>query len=261
MRTIESILADIDQLKAELDILRQSLDNVTIKEALEVEFLYESNRIEGNTLTLRETQLVINEGMTISGKSMREHLEAINHKEAILFIDDLVSQKVDLSEYVLKQIHGIVLYGIDRENAGVYRKLPVAIAGSKHLPPQPYLLQDLMEDYFRFYNQEKDNLHQVVLAAEMHERLVTIHPFIDGNGRTSRLIMNLILLQYGFPLAIIGGDYDSRMAYYDALEKVQTENNKEDFILLIAEKVLFALQRYINILSPERIKQLLNDSL
>ena len=236
MRTIESILADIDQLKAELDILRQSLDNVTIKEALEVEFLYESNRIEGNTLTLRETQLVINEGMTISGKSMREHLEAINHKEAILFVDDLVSQKVDLSEYVLKQIHGIVLYGIDLENAGVYRKLPVAIAGSKHLPPQPYLLQDLMEKYFQFYNQEKEHLHPVVLAAEMHERLVTIHPFIDGNGRTSRLIMNLILLQYGFPLAIIGGDYDSRMAYYDALEKVQTENNKEDFILLVAEK-------------------------
>ena len=223
MRTIESILADIDQLKAELDILRQSLDNVTIKEALEVEFLYESNRIEGNTLTLRETLLVINEGMTISGKSMREHLEAINHKEAILFIDDLVSQKVDLSEYVLKQIHGIVLYGIDRENAGVYRKLPVAIAGSKHLPPQPYLLQDLMEKYFQFYNQEKEHLHPVVLAAEMHERLVTIHPFIDGNGRTARLIMNLILLQYGFPLAIIGGDYDSRMAYYDALEKVQSE--------------------------------------
>ena len=255
MRTIESILTDIDQLKVELDILRQSLDNATIKEALAVEFLYESNRIEGNTLTLRETQLVINEGMTISGKSMREHLEAINHKEAILFIDDLVSQKVDLSEYTLKQIHGIVLYGIDRENAGVYRKLPVAIAGSKHLPPQPYLLQDLMEDYFRFYDQEKDNLHPVVLAAEMHERLVTIHPFIDGNGRTSRLIMNLILLQSGFPLAIIGGDYDSRMAYYDALEKVQTENNKEDFILLIAEKVLFALQKYIHILSPERIRQ------
>ncbi len=255
MRTIESILTDIDQLKVELDILRQSLDNATIKEALAVEFLYESNRIEGNTLTLRETQLVINEGMTISGKSMREHLEAINHKEAILFIDDLVSQKVDLSEYTLKQIHGIVLYGIDRENAGVYRKLPVAIAGSKHLPPQPYLLQDLMEDYFRFYDQEKDNLHPVVLAAEMHERLVTIHPFIDGNGRTSRLIMNLILLQSGFPLAIIGGDYDSRMAYYDALEKVQTENSKEDFILLIAEKVLFALQKYIHILSPERIRQ------
>jgi Fic family protein len=252
MQDLESILTKINQRKSELDILRQNLDNATIKEALKVEFLYESNRIEGNTLTLRETQLVINEGMTISGKSMREHLEAINHKEAILFIEDLVTQKMELSEYVLKQIHGIVLYGIDRENAGVYRKLPVAIAGSKHLPPQPYLLQDLMEDYFRFYELHKDDLHPVILAAEMHERLVSIHPFIDGNGRTSRLIMNLILLQHGFPLAIIGGDYESRMAYYDALEKVQTENDKQSFILLIAEKVLFALERYINILSPNR---------
>jgi Fic family protein len=252
MQDLESILTKINQRQSELNILRQNLDNATIKEALKVEFLYESNRIEGNTLTLRETQLVINEGMTISGKSMREHLEAINHKEAILFIEDLVTQKMELSEYVLKQIHGIVLYGIDRENAGVYRKLPVAIAGSKHLPPQPYLLQDLMEDYFRFYELHKDDLHPVVLAAEMHERLVSIHPFIDGNGRTSRLIMNLILLQYGFPLAIIGGDYESRMAYYDALEKVQTADDKQCFIWLIAEKVLSGLDRYINILNPKK---------
>lgn len=252
MQDLESLLTKINQHQSELNILRQNLDNATIKEALKVEFLYESNRIEGNTLTLCETQLVINEGMTISGKSMREHLEAINHKEAILFIEDLVTQKMELSEYVLKQIHGIVLYGIDRENAGVYRKLPVAIAGSKHLPPQPYLLQDLMEDYFRFYELHRNDLHPVILAAEMHERLVSIHPFIDGNGRTSRLIMNLILLQHGFPLAIIGGDYESRMAYYDALEKLQTEDDKQSFILLIAEKVLFALERYINILSPNR---------
>jgi Fic family protein len=248
MTSIETIIFSIEQTKAELDTFRQSLDNFSIKEALQTEFLYESNRIEGNTLTLRETHLVINEGMTISGKSMREHLEAINHQEAILFIQDIVDKQVDFSEYVLKQIHAIVLYGIDRENAGVYRKLPVAIAGSKHIPPQPYLLQDLMEDYFRFYDQHHDKLHPVILAAEMHQRLVTIHPFIDGNGRTSRLIMNLILLQHGFPLAIIGGDYESRMAYYDALEKVQTNN--QDFILFIAEKVLFALQRYIRILKP-----------
>jgi Fic family protein len=103
MQDLESTLTKINQRKSELDILRQNLDNATIKEALKVEFLYESNRIEGNTLTLRETQLVINEGMTISGKSMREHLEAINHKEAILFIEDLVTQKMELSEYVLKQ--------------------------------------------------------------------------------------------------------------------------------------------------------------
>jgi Fic family protein len=193
---------------------------------------------------------VVNEGMTVSGKSMREHLEAINHKEAILFIEEIIAKKIELSEAVLKQIHALVLYGIDRENAGRYRYVPVLIAGSQHIPPQPYLLQSLMEDYFSFYQQHKDSLHPVVIAAEMHEKLVTIHPFIDGNGRTSRLVMNLILLQHGFPLAIISGDYESRMAYYDALEKVQTDKDKSGFILFIAQNVVCSLERYIKILSP-----------
>ncbi len=249
MGKLEEILSEIDALKLQLDGLRKDLDNITITEALKVEFLYESNRIEGNTLTLRETQLVINEGITISGKSMREHLEAINHKEAILFVEDIVQQRIDFSEYVLKQIHALVLHSIDRENAGQYRRVPVLIAGSKHVPPQPYLLQSLMEDYFIFYNSHKDTLHTVVLAAEMHERLVTIHPFIDGNGRTSRLIMNLILLQKGYPLAIIGGDYESRMAYYNALEKVAVEADKASFVGLVAERVWDGLKRYIKILS------------
>jgi Fic family protein len=249
MKNLEAILAQIDIKKQQLDALRKDLDNATISEALKVEFLYESNRIEGNTLTLRETQLVVNEGITISGKSMREHLEAINHKEAILFVEDIIGKQIELSDYTLRQIHALVLHSIDRENAGQYRRLPVMIAGSKHLPPQPYLLQTLMDDYFLFYDTYKDKLHTVVLAAEMHERLVNIHPFIDGNGRTSRLIMNLILLQRGFPLAIIGGDYESRMAYYEALENVQDQQDKLSFILFIAEKVLVALDRYINILS------------
>jgi Fic family protein len=124
----------------------------------------------------------------------------------------------------------------------------VMIAGSQHLPPQPYLLQNLMDDYFIFYKTQKNNLHIVALAAQMHERLVTIHPFIDGNGRTSRLVMNLFLLQQGFPLAIIGGDYDSRMAYYDALETAQTQEGKVAFVLFIANKVLDGLNRYMAIL-------------
>ncbi len=249
MKNLEAILAQVDIKKQQLDTLRKNLDNATISEALKIEFLYESNRIEGNTLTLRETQLVVNEGITISGKSMREHLEAINHKEAILFVEDIISKHIEFSAYTLKQIHALVLHGIDRENTGHYRRLPVMIAGSKHLPPQPYLLQTLMDDYFLFYDAHKDKLHTVVLAAQMHERLVNIHPFIDGNGRTSRLIMNLILLQAGFPLAIIGGDYESRMAYYEALENVQDQQDKLSFILFIAEKVLVALDRYINILT------------
>jgi Fic family protein len=245
---ILSLLKKIDALKIRLDALRQTLDNSTIREALKIEFLYESNRIEGNTLTLRETQLVINEGITISGKSLREHLEAINHNEAIALVEDIVSKKTPFSDYLLKQIHGLVLHGIDRENAGRYRQVPVMIAGSKHLPPQPYLLQSLMEAYFDFYEMHKNTLHPVVLSAEMHEKLVTIHPFIDGNGRTSRLVMNLILLQYGFPLATIAGDYESRMSYYDALEKVQSEGNNAAFVLYIAQKVLKNMEDYLKIL-------------
>ncbi len=246
MDNLTSLLADIDARKAELDELRRTLDNVRIREALKIEFLYESNRIEGNTLTLRETQMVIQEGITISGKSMREHLEAINHQEAILWVEDIVSRKVEFSASVLLQIHALVLHSIDRDNAGRYRRVPVMIAGSKHLPPQPYMLQGLMDDYFAFYQTQKDQLHPVMLAAEMHERLVNIHPFIDGNGRTSRLVMNLILLQHGYPLAIIGGDYESRMAYYNALE--QAPDNKTIFLAFIAQKVLDALNRYATIL-------------
>jgi len=249
MNYLDDRLATIDALKIRLDGLRATLDNRAIRDALQLEFLYESNRIEGNTLTLRETQLVVNEGLTISGKSLREHLEAINHNEAILFVEELISKKIEFSESVLKQLHALVLHGIDRENAGIYRRVPVLISGSRHVPPPPLLLNDLMSGFFDFYTQQKTTLHPVVLSAELHERLVTIHPFIDGNGRTARLVMNLVLLQHGFPLAIISGDTDGRMAYYNALERVQTHQDKSAFIELIAEKVHHALKRYIDILS------------
>lgn len=249
MKNIQTLLTEADKLKSELNELRSKLDNHTITEALEIEFTYESNRIEGNTLTLRETAMVINEGITIGGKALREHLEAINHKEAILLVEDIVAQQIAFSEYILKQIHALILHGIDRENAGIYRRVPVMISGSQHIPPQPYLLQPLMADYFIFYEENKETLHPIILAAEMHERLVTIHPFIDGNGRTSRLIMNLLLLQNGFPLAILKGDYDSRMKYYNALENVQTQKDKTDFFELILETVISNLKKYIQVLS------------
>jgi len=247
MTSDNNILDTITQLQAELNRFR-SLDNAKIQEALAIEYTYESNRIEGNTLTLQETQLVIEKGLTISGKPLKEHLEAINHKEAIDYIKQLSQNSATLTEYDLKQIHAIVLKSIDRENAGVYRNLPVLISGSSYLPPQPYLLAKLMEDYFIFYNEHKDTLHTVVLAAEMHERLVTIHPFIDGNGRTARLIMNLILLQHGYPIANIKGDAAVRLRYYAALEKAQTQNDKTDFIMLIAEVVKESIEKYLSIL-------------
>lgn len=248
-KNLQILLNEIDELKSRLDNFRQ-FDSFRIKQALELEYTFESNRIEGNTLTLRETDLVINEGLTISGKSMREHLEAINHKEAIDYIKQLMDKSTSLIEREVLAIHNLILRGIHSEDAGRYRKVQVMIKGSSHMPPQPFLVAKEMEDYFIWYEENKSKMHPVVLAAEMHERLVTIHPFIDGNGRTSRLVMNLILLQHGYVIANIKGDYDSRMKYYQALETAQTSNNKEDFLVFIAQIEKESLERYLSIIQP-----------
>jgi Fic family protein len=246
-KNLQSLLDEIDVIKKKLDNFRQ-LDSFKIAQALELEYTFESNRIEGNTLTLRETDLVVNEGLTVSGKSMREHLEAINHQEAIGYIKQLVERNFSLNERELLTIHNLILRGIIPEDAGRYRKVQVMIQGSTHMPPQPYLVAKEMEDYFIWFESNKNKLHPILLAAEMHERLVTIHPFIDGNGRTSRLIMNLILLQNGYVIANIKGDYDNRMQYYQTLEKAQALNKKEDFLLFIAQIEKESLERYLDII-------------
>ncbi len=218
-----------------------------MEEYFRVNYTYESNRIEGNTLTMQETHLVVNQGITIGGKSMREHLEAINHSEAIDYLYDLVGRQVDLNERVLKELHNLVLKGIDRENAGRYRNVPVRIGGSEFVPAQPYLVPKLMEDVFAFYEEQKNIMHPVVLAAEMHERIVTVHPFIDGNGRTSRLVMNLILLSHGYTIANLKGDNVSRLNYYTCLENSQVNNNKDSFIELIADSVIQSLNDHLEL--------------
>ena len=244
---LQIILDEIDSLKSKLEKFRH-FDSYRIAQALDLEYTFESNRIEGNTLTLRETDLVINEGLTISGKSMREHLEAINHVEAIAYIKELMSKNFTFNEREVLTIHNLILRGILPQDAGKYRKVQVMIKGSSFMPPQPFIVAKEMEDYFIWYEINKNKLHPVVLAAEMHERLVTVHPFIDGNGRTSRLVMNLILLQHGFVIANIKGDYDTRMNYYQALEKAQTQNNKDDFLLFVAQIEKECLVRYLEII-------------
>jgi Fic family protein len=204
-------------------------------------YTYESNRIEGNTLSLQETNLVVNEGITVGGKTLQEHLEAINHQEAIHFIEQLVVNLQTFNKSVLLQLHRLILMGIDTKNAGVYRTVEVRISGSKHIPPSPLLLNDLMDGYFEFYELNKRTMHPVLLAAEMHERLVTIHPFIDGNGRTARLVMNLVLLQNNYTLVNIKGNLKNRLKYYQALEQVQLNHEHTEFYKLIlssAEKSL-----------------------
>lgn len=246
-KNLQTILDDIDLLKKELDNFHQ-FNSFRIAQALELEYTFESNKLEGNTLTFRETDLVVNEGLTVSGKSMREHLEAINHHEAISYIKQLIERNFQLNERELLSIHNLILRGIIPEDAGKYRKVQVMIKGSQHLPPQPFLVAKAMEDYFIWFLENKNKLHPIVLAAEMHERLVTINPFIDGNGRTSRLIMNLILLQHGYVIANIKGDYDTRMSYYKALEIAHTSNNKEDFLMFIAQTEKECLERYISVI-------------
>ena len=243
---MKNIYTDLDQLKDKLNHLRQNHSDKVAK-AFDIEYTYESNKIEGNTLTLQETALVIEKGLTIGGKSLNEHLEAINHQYAIDYIKELASKKQTFSERDVLQIHQLILQSIDNQNAGKYRNVQVLISGAKHIPPQPFLVPKQMEDLFIWYNENKDQLHPIELSAEMHERLVTIHPFIDGNGRTSRLLMNLILLQNGFPIAILKGDTESRLNYYGALETAQTENNKQPFIDLITENVRETMERIIKV--------------
>ena len=218
-----------------------------LNEYFDVAYTFESNRIEGNTLTLQETKLIAVEGLTIGGKSVIEHLEAINHQEAISFVRDLATNQTSISRRVLLEIHRLILKEVDTSHAGIYRSVPVRISGSEHLPPQPYLIEKLMEDFFEFYHYQEKRLHPVILAAEMHERLVSIHPFIDGNGRTARLLMNLILLKNGFTRVNIKGDTASRMKYYQCLEKVQIDNDRDPFYELVIKEAIRSLEEHLEL--------------
>ena len=249
---INVMLKEVDVQKEQLSALRPLPEEALkkIQDALDIEYTYESNRIEGNTLTLQETALVVNEGVTISGKSMREHLEAINHAEAISYIKDIAKQDIEISERTIKEIHALILHGIDRENAGRYRTVPVMISGSTHMPPQPYLVEKQMEDFIlRFKQMEKEKIHPVLIAAYLHDELVRIHPFIDGNGRTSRLLMNLYLLRHGYVIITLKGSNDAKVSYYMALEKSHTEHLPEDFQKLVVEAEIAALQKYLSIMA------------
>lgn len=248
---ITTMLSQIDGYRKQLHELRPLPASALakIEEALAIEYTYESNRIEGNTLTLQETELVVNEGVTIAGKSMREHLEAINHAEAIDYIKDFARKDIEVSERTIKEIHALVLHGIDRENAGRYRNVPVMIAGSTHMPPQPYLIEPQMEAFMHtFADMERQGAHPVIIAAYLHDELVRIHPFIDGNGRTSRLLMNLYLLRNGYTMVSLKGGNDDKLRYCKALEESHTSGHTDAFRELVVSAELASIQRYLSIL-------------
>ena len=218
-----------------------------LEEWFRIELTYTSNAIEGNTLSRAETALVVEKGLTIGGKSITEHLEATNHDAALDFVKEQIKRKPsELKEKDVLKIHEIILSRITKEDAGFYRRVPVRISGSAVVLPNPKKVQDLMDEFFLWLKKET-KLHAVELAAEAHYRFATIHPFIDGNGRTGRLLMNMILMMKGFPPAIIRKN--DRLAYIKSLEKPQLINgegdSKNDYFKLIAAAVDRSLNIYL----------------
>lgn len=221
-----------------------------LEEWFKVELTYTSNAIEGNTLTRAETALVVEKGITIQGKSLKEHLEATNHAEALDYIKTLVSRKRQtLTENDILDIHKAILQKIEENHAGRYRTQHARLTGSETILPNPVRVPDLMKTFIKWLIDVNSD-HPVKIAADAHFRLVTIHPFSDGNGRTSRLLMNLLLMQEGYPPAIIRKE--ERLEYVNALEKGQTANNLHDFYSLIYEAVDRSLDIYLEALQPER---------
>lgn len=244
---MEQLLAQIDRKKAVLDGRRPlPADTLrTIREAVHLEWTYHSNALEGSTLTLRETQVVL-EGLTIGGgKTLREHLEVINHAAALTILEDLVARREPLTAFVARQLHALILRGIDDANAGRERTVPVAIRGSRHVPPPPSDVGPQLDSLYAWYQSGAQALHPVRRAAAFHHRFVFIHPFVDGNGRTARLLMNLILMTDGYPPAIIKAEPQRRIAYLDALEAASVQGDLGPFEYVVAEAVDEGLDRYL----------------
>lgn len=226
----------LDALKTKLDQYRpldqQVLNN--LHENLVLQWTYHSNAIEGNTLTLKETKVAL-EGITVGGKTLREHFEAINHRDAILLVEELVEHQQPLDEWTIKSLHQLVLKNIDSDNAGRYRQVNVLISGAEHRPPEALQVPEHMEAFIRWCNSEGQTLHPVERAARVHGEFVKIHPFADGNGRAARLLMNLVLMKAGFPATVI--EVEQRLAYYQALDSAHCTGDYEGFIALVGEAV------------------------
>ncbi len=254
----------IKEKKSYLDKLRPVSKTaiLKLKEQFMIEMTYHSNAIEGNTLTLRETQLVIQEGLTIAGKSLREHLEAINHKEAIEFLENLIGsvkkessgkiKKSLITENLIRQIHFLILTKINSKEAGKYRSVQVRIAGTDYIFPQAFEVSSLMKDFVKWSRANQQKINPVELATLFHFKFVSIHPFIDGNGRTARLLTNLILMEKGYPPAVILKA--DRKKYYKVLGQAHQEDIAP-FVNLIARSIERSLDMYLYIFEINKTKK------
>ncbi len=237
------LLEQVDTLKKSLDGCRPltPAEVEAIKEVFLVEHTYNSNAIEGNTLTLQETALVL-QGITIDQKPLKDHLEAVGYKEAFQFMEELAKQNNPLSEYDIKSIHNLVL--ADRpEDRGVFRRINVRIAGALTNPVEPYLIEPKIEELLKNYQKWSKTMHIVECVANFHLQFESIHPFIDGNGRTGRLLMNLQLIQAG--LLAINIKFADRRKYYDAFDEYAKSGSSEAMTVLVGEAVVARLREML----------------
>lgn len=243
---------DMKQLLTALLAKKERLDSYrpfppalvgNLEDWFKIELTYTSNAIEGNTLSRAETALVVEKGLTVEGKTLTEHLEAVNHAQAWDFISTLHKHKrADLTQQQLLDLHRLILQKIDDTNAGRYRSVPVRIAGSRAIMPNPMKVPRLMDEFFNWLTKAQDN--ELMIAADAHFRLVSIHPFVDGNGRTARLLMNLLLTQAGYPPAIIRKE--DRKRYIDSIEAGQLGKSLNDYYMLIFESIDRSLEIYLD---------------
>lgn len=249
----------MDDKLLQLEAKKKRLDNYkplqnelikNLEEWFRIELTYTSNAIEGNTLTRAETAMVVEEGLTISGKSLTEHQEAINHAEAFDYIQAFVNkERQELAEQDILDIHSIILNKIDDTNKGKYRNVPVRLKGSETILPNPLKVPELMEEFMKWLQGENSD-HPIKIAIDTHYKLVSIHPFIDGNGRTARLVLNLLLIQAGFPPAIIRKE--DRSLYINSLEKGQTKKDLADYYMIMLDAVDRSLDIYLEAIEPDR---------
>lgn len=246
---LQALLHAVDDEKRRLDAKRPLPPHTiaSLRDKLALEWTYHSNAIEGNTLTLRETKVVL-EGITVGGKTLREHFEAINHRDAISYVEEIVSRNEALTEWQIRNIHALVLKGVDDGGAGQYRRENVALVGASTTPPDFLRLEEEMSSLIDWYERAQQ-LHPIERASELHTRFVKIHPFVDGNGRTGRLLLNFELLKAGYPPAVIRKE--DRLPYYDARDDACASRVYDGVTVLVAEAVQRSLQIYLTLLEPQ----------
>lgn len=248
--TLESKIEGVDRLKSRLDQLRPipKHSQKSLRDKLALEWTYHSNGIEGNTLTLRETKVVL-EGITVGGKSILEHLEARNHGDAIAYLEEIVAKGEPVDQRKIKNLNALVLKGIDYGEAGRYRPENVTISGASTIPPSFLHLNEEMAGLIDWYS-KASGMHPIQRAAELHTRFVETHPFIDGNGRTGRLLMNFELMKSGYPPAILLKE--DRLRYYDALDEACLTRDYSQITLLVADACQRSLEAYLDVLDPSQ---------